>query len=1021
MKKKSIVLVFLFSLLAALFSQENNAAKIYETFTWNPVSNAKKYEVIIEKQDGADWEPYYSTIQKETTLEYLLEPATYRIGIVSINAVGRKSTQTNWVKFIILDEQIPYLFSNYYEKNSNWNAPVLYIPSNPTDKIPEGKYIRTGADMPENSLYIKGKNIFFETTEFALVPIARGPASAKQYNTYNLNRTEVPLSIVNRARNQNYVIATYNPALLQSGYYKLEARNSGHKASYAILVLADGDLFFEPLELTYDYNYKVDTVTFNGEEKLIISAAGKGFTPDTDFYLEPVDRTPVYAFAAQNRPEKTEIEVENKVSIPDSDKIKIELSIPGEEVRAGYYNVVADNQNGQKQQFPILIKSNYNGNGQSKVKSVSTKYNRFTNTVDITVKGENLSADDKVKLVSQYLPDLGTSKTVGENAEVKSNSSKQLSISVPLNEIPIGKYGVFVETDDGVISSFIEIDEHYKAKALKDTPEQAEEWILHAPAKEEKKDLPAEEPKSDTVEVADTTEGSATSTEGENGDRPVPSEEPEEEFIEPKIEVTSQKVKTKRFVAPIASTLNSYIGFSTTYVEYGGKTDFMLKFELPILQTNWFFMDVGTTLSTNNKLETVSGPTIAVNLNGNFTIPGEYVNPFIGFDFGYSLYDYKTSDWDRKDFTASLVAGVVVLDFLDFKYALELHDVFSNEYFFKDAVYIGMRFHLRDYTFTRTILSQDVLMSEAEVIDGSRIEMTLDKTSSLSFGDDVLVIKNLAKKANLKTVKLSSNVEEIGENAFRSCFELEDISLEGCNQLKKIGKAAFANCIKIQELFIPESVTVIEADAFANWTNGQIITLDWPRDDPTPRNLDGLKTTKASVYYLDGYAFENTKQTNPFMLARNWKGTIVKMTEASEVTKDGFLKTLHLNATANKVYKSDLRWANVESSGLLVEEVKRNDVITITGKAAKKSGTKKFIFLVGTKDGGYFAASFSLNSKKYKTTKIAVKDLKPTSYSKKKKLDRNDIKTVMIIPDWNDCKDKSQIDADFIEIKAGKK
>lgn len=1012
MNKKTAVLIFLFSLLFPLFSQESNVTKVYETFTWNPVAKAKKYEVIIEKQDGADWEPYYSTIQKETTLEYLLEPATYRIGIVSINAVGKKSTQTNWVKFIILDEQIPYLFSNYYDKNSDWNAPVLYIPTKPEDKIPDGNFIRIGAEMPENSLYIKGKNIFFENTEFALVPIARGPASAKQYNTYNLNRTEVPLSIVSRVRNKNYVIATYDPTLLQSGYYKLEARNPGHKSSYAILVLADGDLFFDPIDLTYDSNYKVDSVIFNGEEKLTITAAGKGFIPSTEFYLTATEKTPSYPFASNTRAERLDMEVENKSAIEGQDKVKVELSVPREEVKAGYYNVVADNLNGQKQFFPILVKSNYEGESKSKIKSVTTKYNKFSKKLDITVKGENLSADDKITLVSEFLPELGSSKTVGTDAEVKASSNKQISISVPLEEVPFGKYGVSVETEDGVLTSFIEIDEHYKAKALKDTtPEEAEQWILHAPVKEEVAEVAA--PKTTGEELA-STENSAEKADDKE-------ELTEEDIPQPKVEIVSVKNKIKREVAPIASTLNVFMGIDPYYSNFGGPLNFAAKLELPLLQTNWFALNVGANLNTNFLSDEIKlYPNAGVNLNAKFCIPLDYFNPYIGLDFAYSLYDARNSDWAKKDLAVSLITGAFVFEFIDFRYSLELHNLLT-EYYFKDLFYIGMAFHLRDYTFNKTILSQGVQISEADKVNGEKLEISLDNTTEIIFGDDVRYVSNLSKKAKLKSVKLNSGIEEIGDNAFRSCINLEEISLEGCNSLKTIGKAAFANCISIKSIFIPESVTTIGEEAFANWTEGQIITLDWDRDDSTHRDLSGLASTEASVFYMDGYPFGNTKQNSPFMLARNWKGSTVKMTEASETTEKGFVKTLHLITTANKVFKTDLRWANVESSGLIVEEVKRNDVVTITGKAVKKSKTKDFIFLVGTKDGGYFAAKFKLKTKKYKTVKIAIKDLKPTSYSKKKKLDRNDIKTVMIVPDWSDCKDGQVIEADFIDMKAGKK
>ena len=95
----------------------------------------------------------------------------------------------------------------------------------------------------------------------------------------------------------------------------------------------------------------------------------------------------------------------------------------------------------------------------------------------------------------------------------------------------------------------------------------------------------------------------------------------------------------------------------------------------------------------------------------------------------------------------------------------------------------------------------------------------------------------------LKEISLSSNIKAISASVFRGCYSLEKVlglgsvteiydgAFSGCsklhidlpNGLERIHNRAFYNCDKLHPLVIPESVTEIADDAFAN--NDRTITL----------------------------------------------------------------------------------------------------------------------------------------------------------------------------------------------------
>ena len=77
------------------------------------------------------------------------------------------------------------------------------------------------------------------------------------------------------------------------------------------------------------------------------------------------------------------------------------------------------------------------------------------------------------------------------------------------------------------------------------------------------------------------------------------------------------------------------------------------------------------------------------------------------------------------------------------------------------------------------------------------------------------IIKESGKKVALK---LTANVTNINDRAFRGCTRLESIDLSACTSLTAIKMAAFKNCEVLKAVRLPQSLTVIDHFAFEGCT-----------------------------------------------------------------------------------------------------------------------------------------------------------------------------------------------------------
>lgn len=103
---------------------------------------------------------------------------------------------------------------------------------------------------------------------------------------------------------------------------------------------------------------------------------------------------------------------------------------------------------------------------------------------------------------------------------------------------------------------------------------------------------------------------------------------------------------------------------------------------------------------------------------------------------------------------------------------------------------------------------------------GSAINWVLDESGALTISGngnmtDYSTAKNVpwySYKNNITSVVIEEGITSVGNNAFRSCEELLNISLP--ETLTDIGKYAFRDCVALEKIAIPSEVAVIEASAF---------------------------------------------------------------------------------------------------------------------------------------------------------------------------------------------------------------
>lgn len=98
----------------------------------------------------------------------------------------------------------------------------------------------------------------------------------------------------------------------------------------------------------------------------------------------------------------------------------------------------------------------------------------------------------------------------------------------------------------------------------------------------------------------------------------------------------------------------------------------------------------------------------------------------------------------------------------------------------------------------------------------------------------------------LNSVKFPSTLEKIELGAFHSCNWLYDVTLP--ENIKEVGRGAFSDC-NLQEVYIPASLTTIDATSFCNNHNMDSITVD--EENPNYCSVDGVLFSKDMKILID--------------------------------------------------------------------------------------------------------------------------------------------------------------------------
>ena len=973
MKKFFGCLFILCSLLLSLWAQDSDIAESelneqYETFSWAPVAKAKEYEVVIQKQTSEPdtWDDYKSVKTKETSLEILFTPGTYRVALATYNLIGRRGKQTQWVVFQILEEQVPYLNDRFLPRSRFWNVPVLVINRNGKGQVSQADdsdFITNPSDYSGSNLLIKGRNIFSPKTEFYLIPKDDASEESQPFVNYCNERREQKLKVVQRNSKEFSVVVSYDAAALYPGYYSLEVRNSDeYKDSIDILVLDNTELSIQPQKgFEIDEHYNVNSFTIGSSDTYDFSLDVKDVSSRTSFYLEPVTGAIPYPFETTLERQKIPLVV-NGFSKKEDSSAELNISCPVENIRTGYYNLIAENDFGETSKFICLVKKPFERDLTKSVKTLKTKFNKKTEYVDLTLSDDNFSINKTYTLVSQYDEALDSNKKI---QLVLSPSGKKLVGKLSPDELTIARYALMVEDSYTSDVVYCNIDNTLKISQNKMSDKEIEKTFFRPSGGSTKVTLDADDV------------GSI-------------------QFTDNKVEM----IKRMPFLFTNFTVNMSMLADSSTIIEPN----------LDLLNFGFIALTAGYECRLNPNGD--SYRTFAVL---KLALPNIYVQPYIGVGIGQHLVlpDNGVNDFEtfkdvmlnKNEAYVLAQAGVLLFTIIDMRYNLYLNNVFAEPYF-TDSFSVGFTFPLRAYKFKRKVVSRSAQITKLGVVDVTQFlepDSNVDEVK-ICAGSSVTGFEGFDR---IESVTIDESVEIVEQDAFRNCRGLEDVfftspyNKEG--KALTIKKGAFSYNPQLAAITLPYRTSVVESDAFAGWTDGQVIRLAWNSFDTTPRDLHGLEQCSATVIYNDEQVFKGSYKT-PLNDADNWidvEGFVLK--PVSVLVDDNYTLGLKYQGYGSKWYRTELyTWINQDTPQPALNYIKSGNSISfkVVGDG------NKYDFVIVTQDGGYFYYRFKTQNEKTTTIEIPYKKFKKFNFSSESKLDMDKIKMIWILPmckeEWND-------------------
>lgn len=803
----------------------------YQTFSWKMVAKAKKYEIVVDKKlDDDTWVNAATEQTTENGMELLLYPGNYRVAVSVFNVLGKKTSTTDWTSFIILNETQPYLYADSLKKSEAWQSPLLILKQEGSTTVEEtddeGSVVAREGD-PTNSIFLKGKNIFFPTTTFTLVP-KNNTDEGKPFEAFVDLREEVPLKIVRRDTENNGVVVAYEPALLFSGYYDLVVKNpGGDSAKLELLVFSDEAPKIDSSDFAYNENYKVNTVKIDKDGEAIFYVKGTGFGNNTTFSFTAEDGFIRYPFESGYSRSDIQLSLASHKCLDKNGTIQLTFKLPSYQLYSGYYRFTANNAGIGSDSLLLLVQAESQIDLAPEIEKIKTKVSKGEDLLSYEVNGQNIDSNTVFTLISAYSEEEDANSRFEINYVTSKKKGKLHFLSGTSKGIIPGKYALLAENGGASKIYYVDIDKKQSFELTDLSSSESEKLFLRPSAKEN---------------VTQVT-------------------------LEECFELNTIDAKYKARLPVFMSSFGMYGGLVN---DFKSSKDLEAQFQINVLNFNWLRFAAGAKIFDFN-----TWGTKGIHYGGDIflEIPGEMFRPYVGAGFyneSFQLTGFKVTGTSFvRYYSVPLYVGFKFVNFMDFRYILSLENVQKpiENWFATNIIALGVNIPLSRYRYKIIPTELEARIAANEMLDGTNYKIK-KKVTALDL--DSPVVTGFNNNKNIKKVYIGSHVNEIGIKAFSDCENIEEIVL-GSN-LQVISQKAFENTTKISEITIPESVKTIEEDAFKGWSSGQKITVGWSSDDETTRNIPGLLGIAPNVYYSDGVKLnKSTDSLSAFYNEETWQ------------------------------------------------------------------------------------------------------------------------------------------------------
>ncbi|MCQ2597709.1 MAG: leucine-rich repeat domain-containing protein [Treponema sp.] len=810
-----------------VFGEISTRYQFIQQFKWMPSAKAAQYEVVIESFEDGKWVPEIESVKtKKTSIQLSLYPGQKRIQIISLNKLGRRGKKTEWAEFLVLDETQPYLYADYLKKSRQWDSPLLQVTRGEGDVVEEN--VESEKGDPENSFFLKGKNIFLTETKFYMEPVDESSSGGRLFEAFNKRRKTVPLKLVRNDFEREGVVVAYNSEDLYSGYYQIVAENPGNQKAYLdILVLADRPPEFDEKQFDYFPNYEVRILDVSKikDNEGILYVKGAGFTGDTRFTLAPSTSGIPYPFSSSKERAKLDLYASSINPLNESGDMELAFKVNPENVPPGYYYLNAENSMGKSTVF-LLVRDIEREAGVPKIDSIATQKSD-KEKISLLLKGENLTSECVFTLVSPMSEYTGLSTRVPMIISESNKNGKKIVIEGSKSAVEPGVYALMAESPENSVVKYIEFGK--KDKAKKTQLSLAEETNIFI-----------------------RPEGF------------VPREDGEEEIL--------SDVKELEYIPYEFTALKKYRVF-LPYVEFDynyGPNYFAMGLEAP-----------DSTMSAGINFELLNLNVLHWGFAGSYDWQQQIANaetylrlstaginfrPYMSFGAGANLFGLDLES--PLGIYAFTNVGLCLGNFLDVRYTLHFSGIdrlagleystygnpLTGNYFYDDVT-VGVRIPLGKFKYKLKPVNQQLTITKKGVVSGDEYKLRKD-IKRIVFADGITEIKNFNDNYMLTSVSIPDSVRVIGKDAFKNCINLKEVILP--DGVEEIQEGAFEGCRGMQKIVLPTSIRKISAQAFTDWKDYQFVVYSWTKDDTTFRDLGGLygKPNFTTIYDARRTPFE---------------------------------------------------------------------------------------------------------------------------------------------------------------------